>query len=115
MCPEYEEGGERWSEGTKLIRGRGRGEEVTFEGNYYQTRKAKLYTPPASPIPLYYSALSPRSAEDAGRYGDGLITVGGKQPDLYKQILKDFERGAKGTGKNPAQMPRMVEVNVEYT
>ena len=51
------------------------GEQDSYEGTYYQTRKAKLYTPPASPVPLYVSALVPDSAAFAGKYGDGLITV----------------------------------------
>ncbi len=51
------------------------GKEVTFKGKYYQTKKAKLYTPPASPIPIYVSTLVPESANFAGKYGDGLITI----------------------------------------
>lgn len=115
MWPEYEERQERLIEAIELIRALWSGEEVTFEGKYYQTRKAKLHTPPAKPIPIYYSALVARSAEDAGKYGDGIITVGGKQPDLYKEILKSFEKGAKEAGKNPAQMAKLIELNVEYT
>lgn len=44
-----------------------------------------------------------------------MITVGGKQPDLYHNMLKNFEEGARQAGKNPAQMPKLIEVNVEYT
>src|SRR6266516_7127706 len=91
------------------------GKEVTFKGKYYQTKKAKLYTPPASPIPIYVSTLVPESANFAGKYGDGLITIGGKQPDLYKEIIKNFEDSAREKGKNPAQMPRLIELNAEYT
>jgi coenzyme F420-dependent glucose-6-phosphate dehydrogenase len=115
MWPEYEEREERLIEAIELIHKLWSGAEVTFEGKYYQTKKARLFTPPAAPIPLYYSALVPRSAEKAGKYGDGIITVGGKQPDLYKQILKNFENGARQAGKNPANMPKLIELNVEYT
>jgi len=45
MWPEYEERRERLIEAIRLIRALWSGEEVTFERNYYQTRKAKLYTP----------------------------------------------------------------------
>jgi coenzyme F420-dependent glucose-6-phosphate dehydrogenase len=115
MWPEYEEREERLLEAIDLIRQLWSGKEVTFKGKYYQTKKARLFTPPAAPIPLYYSALVPRSAAMAGKYGDGFITVGGKQPDLYKQILKSFEDGARQAGKNPANMPKLIELNVEYT
>lgn len=115
LWPEYEERLERLIEAIELIRALWSGEEVTYEGKYYQTRKAKLYTPPASPIPIYVSTLSPHSAMYAGKYGDGMITVGGKQPDVYKQILKNFENSAKEAGKNPSQMPKLIELNVEYS
>ncbi len=115
MWPEYEEREERLLEAIDLIRQLWSGKEITFEGKYYRTKKARLYTPPAAPIPIYYSALAPRSAKIAGKYGDGIITVGGKQPGLYKQILQNFEDGAQQAGKNPSNMPKLLELNVEYT
>jgi coenzyme F420-dependent glucose-6-phosphate dehydrogenase len=115
IWPEYEERQERLYEAIDLIRQLWSGQEVTYEGKYYETRKAKLYTPPASPIPIYISTLSPGSATFAGKYGDGLITVGGKQPDLYRQIMKNFEEGARSIGKDPSKMHRLIELNVAYT
>ncbi len=115
MWPSYKERQERLVEAIELIRALWRGEEVTFEGKYYQTRKAKLFTPPASKIPLYISTVAPSSAAFAGKYGDGLFTLGGKQPDLYRQLLKNFEDGAREAGKDPSQMPRLIELMVEYT
>ena len=70
--PTYAERRDRLAEAIELIRALWSGEEVTFEGKYYQTQKAKLYTPPASPIPIIISATVPHSAEFAGKYGDGL-------------------------------------------
>lgn len=112
--PEYEVRQEMLAEAIELMRALWTGEEVSFDGIYYTTRKAKLYTPPVSPIPIFVSALVPHSAEFAGHYGDGLFTVGGKNPDLYKQILKSFEDSARDAGKDPSQMPRLIELNVEY-
>ena len=60
------------------------------------------------------SALVPASAEFAGKYADGLFTVGGKQPDVYRQLLKNFEQGARSAGKDPARMARLIELSVEY-
>jgi coenzyme F420-dependent glucose-6-phosphate dehydrogenase len=115
MWPGYEERQERLLEAIQLIRVLWSGVEVTFDGAYYLTRKAKLYTPPASRIPLYISALAPGSATFAGQYGDGLITVGGKQPEVYQEILENFEKGATLSGKNASEMPKLIELNVEYT
>jgi coenzyme F420-dependent glucose-6-phosphate dehydrogenase len=64
---------------------------------------------------LYISTVAPSSAAFAGKYGDGLFTIGGKQPDLYRQLLKNFENGAREAGKDPSQMPRLIELLVEYT
>ena len=113
--PEYEEREARLIEAIDLIRQLWSGKEVTFEGKYYRTKKARLYTPPASPIPIYYSAFAPRSARMAGKYGDGIITAGNRQTDPFKQITKSFEEGARQASKDPANMPRLVELNVEYT
>jgi coenzyme F420-dependent glucose-6-phosphate dehydrogenase len=60
------------------------------------------------------SALVPRSARFAGRYGDGLITVGGESPETYREILKNFAAGATEAGKDPDQMPRMIEIAVDF-
>jgi coenzyme F420-dependent glucose-6-phosphate dehydrogenase len=102
-------------EAIELIRALWTGEEVTSNGKYYCTRKAKLFTRPEKPIPLYISTMVPRSAGFAGKYGDGLFTVGGGKPELCREILKNFEAGAEEAGKDPSRMPRLIELNVAYT
>lgn len=42
------------------------------------------------------------------------MTVGGKQPDTYRQLLKNFEEGARKADKDPEKMPRLLELNVAY-
>jgi len=112
--PGYAERQQRLREAIELIRQLWSGEDVSFRGTYYRTEKARLFTRPDRPIPLYVSAMVPDSASFAGRHGDGLITVGGQTPDAYKQIIEQFEEGARTAGKDPAQMPRAVELSVEY-
>ena len=113
--PGYEERQARLAEALDLIRKLWSGEEVTYEGKYYHTRKAKLFTPPASHIPIYVSTLAPGSAEFAGKYGDGLISVGGKQPEIYQNIMKNFAKGAKEADKDAEKMPKLIELNVGYS
>lgn len=113
--PGYTERRERLQEAIELMRELWTGETVSFDGEYYQTRKAKLYTPPTQQIPIYVSAMVPGSAEFAGKYGDGLFTVGGKPIELYKEIIKNFEEGAREVGKDPAKLPKIIELNVQYT
>ena len=115
LWPEYDERQARLAEAIDLIRALWTGEEVTFHGTYYETRKAKLFTRSDRPIPIYISSLVPGSADFAGTYGDGLMTVGGQKPDLYKKLLQTFEEAAREAGKDPSTMPRLIELNVAYT
>ncbi len=112
--PEYNERQARLGEAIDLIRMLWTGEEVTYEGTYYQTHKARIYSPPAQPIPIYISSLVPQSAYFAGKYGDGLFTVGGKQPTVYRELLQHFTQGAQEAGKNATHLPKLIELNVEY-
>jgi coenzyme F420-dependent glucose-6-phosphate dehydrogenase len=114
--PGYTERQERLAEAIELIRILWTGEETTFRGRFYQTRKARIYTLPDTPIPVYISSLAPgSSAAFAGKYGDGLLTVGGQPAEVYREMLQRFENGAREAGKDPSQMPRLVEIGVEFT
>jgi G6PDH family F420-dependent oxidoreductase len=105
----------RLAEATQLMRTLWTGEPVTHRGAYYTTCGAKLYTRPATPPPIYISSLVAESAAFAGRHGDGLITVGGEAPALYRDMLRRFEGSARQAGKDPARMPKMIELTVAYT
>ncbi|MFI5273668.1 MAG: TIGR03557 family F420-dependent LLM class oxidoreductase [Ktedonobacterales bacterium] len=115
MWPGDEERQERLIEAISLIRKLWTGDEVTHEGVYYVTRKARLYTRPEQPVPLYVSSLVPESSLFAGQCGDGMITVGGQQPEHYQQMMQNFARGAQAEGKDPAEMPKLIEISVAYT
>jgi coenzyme F420-dependent glucose-6-phosphate dehydrogenase len=113
--PEYKTRQDMLAESIELMRQLFTGEDVTFEGDYYETHKARIFTRPEQPVPIYISALVANSATFAGKYGDGLMTAGGKEPEAYRELLMNFEDGAKSAGKDPKKMPRILEVNVAYT
>ena len=113
--PAYKYRQAQMAEAIELIRALWTGEKITHRGTYYQTRQAKLYTRPRDPISLYISTMVPNSARFAGKYGDGLVTVGGEDHETYREIFANFEAGVREAGKNPSQMPRMIEVGVAYT
>jgi F420-dependent oxidoreductase, G6PDH family len=113
--PEYDERQIRMIEAIELIRKLWTGEKVSFDGCYYKTKKAKLYTLPKNEIPIYISSLVPESAYIAGYYGDGLLTVGeGESLEKPKQILSEFEKGARDSGKDTESLPKAIEISVEY-
>jgi coenzyme F420-dependent glucose-6-phosphate dehydrogenase len=113
--PEYNVRQKQLAEAIELIRALWTGEKITHKGPYYDTRQAKLYTRPNDTIPIYVSTMVPNSARFAGAYGDGLITVGGEETDTYREMFENFAAGARQAGKDPAGVPRMIELAVDYT
>lgn len=112
--PDYNVRREQMIEAVQLMRALWKGEPVSHHGRYYQTRQATLYTRPADPPPIFVSTMVPHSAHLAGELGDGLITVGGNEPELYRELIGNFEAGARRAGKDPSRMPRMIELAVSY-
>jgi len=98
-----------------LMRALWNGEEVTHRGQFYQTRGAKPYTRPPGPIPIYVSSLVPGSARVAGLHGDVLLAVGGQDLELHARMIEGFGAAAREAGKDPAKMPRLIELGVAYT
>ncbi len=113
--PEYRQRQAQLAEAIELIRALLSGEAITHKGEHYETHQAKLYTRPEKRIPIYVSSLVPNSARFAGRYGDGLFTVAGEEPDTYRRMLENFEAGAREAGKDPARMPRLIEIAADFT
>jgi TAT-translocated FGD2 family F420-dependent dehydrogenase len=102
--PKWQERSERLIEATDLIRKLWQGNPVAHKGTYYNVT-AKLYDPPATTIPILMAANGPKAMRRAGQYGDGLVT----DPKTWKQHKSEFEAGARAAGKNPSEMPVLVE------
>ena len=102
--PKWEERWDRLVEAIGIIRALWEGRPVKHKGKYYQV-DAKLYDPPAKPIPLLTAANGKKSMKLAGRHGDGLVT----DPETWKQYKSEWEAGAREAGKNTADMPVLVE------
>jgi alkanesulfonate monooxygenase SsuD/methylene tetrahydromethanopterin reductase-like flavin-dependent oxidoreductase (luciferase family) len=54
------------------------------------------------------AANGPKAMRLAGQHGDGLIT----DPNTWKQHKGEWESGARAAGKNPSEMPVLVEAFV---
>ena len=65
----------------------------SHEGKHYRVENARLYTLPDEPVPVMVSGFGSKSAELAGRIGDGYI---GTSPET--ELLETFERSG-GAGK----------------
>jgi coenzyme F420-dependent glucose-6-phosphate dehydrogenase len=99
--PAYDERLARMQEALKIIHRLHRGEKLSFEGSYYTTEAARLYSPPAHPIPVLMAAGGPKSAEFAGRFADGLITSVKKPEDTVAKVIEPYRRAAMERGGSP--------------
>jgi TAT-translocated FGD2 family F420-dependent dehydrogenase len=103
--PKWPERSERLVEATEIIRKLWTGEPLIHNSKYYNVN-AKLYDPPSVRIPILMAAnVGPKAMHRSGQYGDGLVT----DPDSWKLRKADFESGAKAAGKDPGQMPVLLE------
>jgi F420-dependent hydroxymycolic acid dehydrogenase len=105
--PAWRERWERLIEAVTIIRRLWTGQTVEHKGRHYSV-SAKLYDPPAEPIPLLLAANGPKAMKLAGQHGDGLIT----DAQTWKQHRSEWESGARAAGRNPREMPVLVETFV---
>ncbi len=72
--PAYAERNARMREALEIMRRLLDGEKLTFDGEYYKTDRAKLYSPPTGPVPIPLAAGGPKSAQLAGEMAQGVVT-----------------------------------------
>ena len=68
---------------------------------------------PETPPPIYVATAGPITAERTGKLCDGLITVGAPESKI-RGILERFEKGAREAGKDPARMPRILQLHLSW-
>ncbi len=84
---------EMLEEAVALMRELWSGELTTHRGRHYTVENARLYTLPDAPIDVMVAAGGAKSAELAGRIGDGFV---GTAPE--RELLEAFDDGG-GAGK----------------
>lgn len=103
--PKWSERSEKLVEATEVIRKLWKGGQVEHRGKYFNVN-ARLYDVPPQPIPLLMAAnVGPKAMRRSGQYGDGLIT----DPESWRMHRAEFEAGAKAAGKDPREMPILIE------
>ncbi len=100
--PGYTERIARMEEALEIIHRLFSGEKVDFEGEYYVTNKAKLYSPPVSDIPILMAAGGPKSAAFAGTHADGLITSVKAPADTMERVVEPFRTALTASGRSRA-------------
>ena len=86
--PRYPERAARMTEALEIMRRLLDGEKLTYEGHYYQTDRARLYSPPLSRVPIWLAAGAPKSAALAARLADGIVTSVKVPRDTMERVIE---------------------------
>ncbi|MDB5621881.1 MAG: family FMN-dependent class oxidoreductase [Devosia sp.] len=78
-----------------VIRALFAGETVTHRGRITVV-EAKVYSRPATPVPLFGAAITPASARHVAQWADGLLITGGKVEEIRPSIEAFREAGGEG-------------------
>lgn len=92
--PGYKERIERMEEALAIMHRLFGGEKLDFEGKYYTCDKARLYSPPIRPVPIWMAAGGPQSATFAGANADGLITSVKVPAETIEKVITPFRNAA---------------------
>jgi coenzyme F420-dependent glucose-6-phosphate dehydrogenase len=95
--PEPGEMLERFDRGLEAIQRLWDGETVTLDGGWFRLKEAKLYTRAKGKPRMYVSAFGPQAAAIAGKYGEGLWTLG--DPDAAPEIIEAYRAACSDNGK----------------
>lgn len=93
--PAYAERNVRMSEALEIMRRLLDGEKLTYEGRYYQTDRAKLYSPPLGPVPILLAAGGPKSARLAGELAQGIITSVKDPAETMEKVMQPLADAAR--------------------
>ena len=85
---------------------------VTYNGEYFKTHRAKLYTPPKTTIPLYMAAVGEEATKIAAALTDGIITV--TKPYKSDKIFRIFDKEAIASGKDPQRLEKIGKPRISY-
>lgn len=86
---------------------------VSFNGEYFLLRNAKVYTPPAGRVPIYMAATGQQAIKIAAKFSDGLITY--LRPSEAGRVLDLFNKTAEKEGRNDGALEKMVEYKVSFS
>jgi coenzyme F420-dependent glucose-6-phosphate dehydrogenase len=100
--PEPAEMLERFDQGLEAITRLWDGETVTMDAGWFRLKNAKLYTRAAQRPKLYVSAFGPKAAAIAGKYGDGLWSLG--DPEAVPEIVKAYRKACSDHGREPGEI-----------
>jgi len=97
--PKYAERAARMREALQIMRRLLDGEKLTFEGDYYRTDRAKLYSPPIGDVPIWMAAGGPKSSALAAEYAQGIITSVKDPAVTFEKVIDPARAAAESLGR----------------
>jgi G6PDH family F420-dependent oxidoreductase len=94
--PAYAERNARMTEALQIMRRLLDGEKLTFEGEFYVTDRARLYSPPIGRVPILLAAGGPKSATLAGELAQGVITSVKDPAETREKVVDPLLAAASG-------------------
>ena len=98
--PAYAERASRMREALEIMRRLLDGEKLTYEGEWYRTDRAKLYSPPISSLPIWMAAGGPKSAVLAATMAEGIITSVRDPEATRERVIGPATRAAAEAGRS---------------
>jgi G6PDH family F420-dependent oxidoreductase len=111
--PEPAERLKRMWEAIEIIQKLFSGKDVKHSGQYFSLETSRLWTMPDAPPPIYIATSGPITAKRTGKTCDGIITPGATV-DKISGLLAKFEEGAREAGKDPAGMPKILQLHLSW-
>jgi coenzyme F420-dependent glucose-6-phosphate dehydrogenase len=97
--PGYAERNARMTEALEIMRRLLDGEKLTYDGDFYRTDRAKLYSPPLGPVPILMAAGGPKSATLAGHKAQGVITSVKDPDETQEKVVAPLQAAAREVGR----------------
>lgn len=94
--PNYAERSERMGEALDIMRRLLDDAKLDYDGKYYQTKTARLYSPPVTRVPIYMAAAGPKSAQMAAAEADGVIVSIKSVVDAMEKVVEPARAGSDG-------------------
>ena len=98
--PNYAERAARMAEALEIMRRILDGEKLDYAGEFYTTDRAKLYSPPLGPVPIWMAAGGPKSAALAARAADGIITSVKDPAVTFEKVIDPARSAAAEAGRS---------------
>jgi len=91
--PAYRERAARMREALQIMRRLLDGEKLSYDGEYYQTDRARLYSPPQRRVPIWMAAGGPKSAQLAAELADGVVVSVKDPQETRERVLTPAQEG----------------------